>query len=973
MDFCQDLNTEQKKAVQHEKGPLLIVAGAGTGKTTVITRKIAHLLVDKKINPDKVLALTFTEKSAAEMSDRVEALLPFGFLDLWVSTFHAFGERILRENALNIGLTTNFKLLSSSEQWLLVQRNLEQFNLDYYQPKGNPTKFIEALLKHFSRLKDEDISPAQYLDFAKNLQLDNDSSEEEKTLEIKRINELANAYHIYQNLMLQNNAFDFGDLISYTVKLFKEKPNILKKYQKQFQYILVDEFQDTNYAQYDLIKLLAAKHQNLTVVGDDDQAIYKFRGASISNILEFKKDYPSAKEIVLVENYRSSQNILDLAHKFIIHNNPNRLEERLRISKKLHSQAPDPGLIEHLTYKTLDAEVAGVIKKITQLKNKKNHWNDFAILIRANSQAEQFMPYLERNEIPYQFLASKGLFTKPLVIDLLSYLKLLDNYHESRAMYRVLNFEIFKLTPDDIIVLLNYARRKSISLYETMQQYQLISGISKSAAAQINIILSLIQKHTNLAIEKSVGQVLLDFLQVSGYLKQITNKDSLKFREKVLHLNQFYKHIQKFEQSTLDKTVRNFIQEINLYEEAGETGSLQPDFEEGPDTLKIMTVHSAKGLEFDYVFMVNLVDKRFPAIEKSEPIPIDDKLIKEIIPIGDVHLEEERRLFYVGMTRAKKGLFFTSAEDYGGVRKKKISRFLIEAGLAKEIKVKPSGKTEFTQKIVETCHGLPAQTGTSLQYKYLPEQKFSFTQLKAFETCPWQYRFAHILKIPVPGKASLSFGKTMHATLYNFFKIILDQENNQQADLFGEKKPVETIHELSLQNLLKIYDTCWIDDWYYSKKNKDEYYKKGKEILKQFYKLHEKQWPKIKYLEKAFNLKIDKFNFKGAIDRIDAVDGGVEIVDYKTGKIPKDKKNNEQLYIYAIAIKEILKQEPVKATFYYLEDNKSISFIIEEKELNKIRTWVLDMINLIIQGNFAAKPGFHCQFCDFSSICEYRK
>lgn len=957
MELIKDLNPEQKKAVLHDTGPLLIVAGAGTGKTTVITRKIAYLITEKKIPADNILALTFTDKAAGEMEERVEALLPFGYFDLWVSTFHAFGEKILHEHALDIGLPNNFKLLTQTEQWLLIRQNLEEFELDYYQPKGNPTKFIEALVKHFSRLKDEDITPEQYLKYAKNLKLDKDSAEIDDGSEIKRIQELANAYHVYQRILLKNNALDFGDLITYTIKLFKERPKILQKYQNQFHYILVDEFQDTNYAQYDLIKMLAQPKNNLTVVGDDDQSIYKFRGASISNILEFKKDFSEAKDIILVNNYRSGQNILDLAHNFIQLNNPNRLEAQLKISKDLISQIRKKAQIEHLHFHAQADESEGVINKILELK-KNNSWNDFAILIRANSQADLFTPYLEKAEIPYQFLASKGLFSKSIVLDLLAYLRMLDNYHESRALYRVLTLPVFKFSHEDIINLLNFAHRKSISLYEALKIEQKINPI------EINRVLHLIEKHTQLIKDKTVGQIILAFLQDSGYLQNITKNDNQKSREKVLYLNQFYKYIQKFEQSTVDKSIRNFISEINLNEEAGEEGSLQPDFNEGPETLKILTIHSAKGLEFKYVFIVNLVDKRFPATAKSDPIAIPEALVKETIPEGDIHLQEERRLFYVAVTRAKEGLFLTSAEDYGGARLKKISRFLVESGLAQEKKPAPTGKIAFKNKSVKI------QISAFQQKKI--DYKFSFTQLKAFETCPRQYYLAHVLHIPVPGKASLSFGKTMHHTLYEFFRRIKEKEENQQADLFATKT-VKKQNFASLDDLIKIYDKSWIDDWYESPEQKNKYYQKGKDALKEFYKLHEENWPKIKFLEKGFNLKIKNYLIKGAIDRIDVHDDKVEIIDYKTGKFPKEKKDIEQLLLYALAVKEIFQQKPEKITYYYLEENKLLSFDIKEEELVKVQQWALEWIEKILNSDFVATPGFHCQHCDFYSICEQRQ
>ena len=294
------LNSAQKQAVSHQEGPAILIAGAGTGKTTVITQRIAYLIEQNLAKPDEILAVTFTEKAAGEMAERVDKLLPLGYADLWIHTFHGFCERILKDYAIDIGLPNDFKLLDTTSAWLLIRENLEKFDLDYYSPLGSPNRFIHALISHFSRLKDEVVYPEDYLEYAKNLHLDTDTAgdREEQESEIKRVQELANAYHVYQQLLLENNALDFGDLINYTLKLFQKRPKILKKFREQFKYILVDEFQDTNWAQYELIKILAAPKNNIMVVGDDDQAIYKFRGAAISNILNFKKEYGQPSRLI---------------------------------------------------------------------------------------------------------------------------------------------------------------------------------------------------------------------------------------------------------------------------------------------------------------------------------------------------------------------------------------------------------------------------------------------------------------------------------------------------------------------------------------------------------------------------------------------------------------------------------------------------------------------------------------------------
>jgi len=336
------LNKQQLEAVRHENGPLLIIAGAGTGKTTVISERVSYLILEKKINPSEILALTFTEKAALEMEERIDKKMPYGYTQMWISTFHSFCDRILRQEAIHVGLNPNYKLLTEAECILLIRTNLFKFDLNYFRPLGNPNKFLSGLIQHFSRLKDEDISPNEYLRWAQGQKatlrlrsgIENKNQKDDKD-EIEKNIELANAYEAYEELKTKEGVMDFSDLISNTLSLFRARKNILKNYQNQFKYILVDEFQDTNYVQNQLAQLLAGEKKNITVVGDDDQSIYRFRGSSISNIIQFKKHYPKAKIITLTQNYRSTKEILDRSYDLIQNNNPDRLEIKEKIDKKL--------------------------------------------------------------------------------------------------------------------------------------------------------------------------------------------------------------------------------------------------------------------------------------------------------------------------------------------------------------------------------------------------------------------------------------------------------------------------------------------------------------------------------------------------------------------------------------------------------------------------------------------------------------
>ncbi|MBI2459585.1 MAG: UvrD-helicase domain-containing protein [Parcubacteria group bacterium] len=1062
-NLLENLNPEQLAAVLHKDGPLLIVAGAGTGKTTVISQRLAYLIEQGLAKADEILALTFTEKAAAEMAERTGALLPIGYFDLWIMTFHGLAERILKEHGLAIGLPGDFKLLNEFDQWALIKKNLAEFELDYYRPLGNPAKFIRALLKHFSRAKDEDISSRQYLEYAEGLREDLDGmlsgasklslrganaakrnerrgnltdeaarvrllrpadagfamTEKIDKQEVSRLNEVANAYHVYERLLLDNNALDFGDLINYTLKLFRQRPAILEKYRQQFKYILVDEFQDTNWAQYELIKLLAAPAGNLAVLADDDQAIYRFRGASMSNILQYNKDYPEAKKIFLTKNYRSRQNILDLSYEFIKQNNPNRLEWQLesqkisvipasepesrveragqvsglrvgarndkkknslqKLSKKLVAENAGAGEIEVIAGADLAEEVNLVADKIAALKksDKTASWNDFAVLVRANDSANNFMAEFERRGLPFIFGASRGLYLKPVIMDAVAYFKLLDNYHESPALWRILNLPVFNFTDEELMNFNHLAGKKAWSLFEVIKSGAVLK-FAPVLMEKIKPVLALIVKHSLLAREKPASEVFLAFMNDSGYLKYLAASGERKNLEAISLLNQFLKRIKTFENSADDKTVKAFLAELNLEAEAGETGGLAAEIDAGPEAIKILTAHGAKGLEFQYVFIVNLVDKRFPTIERGETISLPEPLIKEILPQGDAHLEEERRLFYVAMTRAKSGLYFSWAPDYGGKAKKKPSRFLIECGLVKI----SSDKSQFSNHKSQTNSNFQITNPKQIQNSEfrihnsitLPAH-FSYSQLAAYSNCPYQYRFAHILKIPTRGKEQFSFGKTLHLVLQKLFVLLNEKKGLGQADLFGA---AEKSGNITFEEILKLYEDSWLDDWFESKQKKQERKKQGEQILRVFYEKHKDNWPAAIFLEKGFNFRIadgpDSYVVRGAVDRIDRIGAGLKLVDYKTGQ-PKDKllfRDKEQLLIYQLAIQELFKEEVKVLAFYYLENNSEVEFIGSAKDLEKIKVKIIETIREIKQGRFEAKPGLICAWCDFKEICEYR-
>ncbi|MCX6791780.1 MAG: UvrD-helicase domain-containing protein [Candidatus Gottesmanbacteria bacterium] len=927
----RQLNPEQKAAVRFSEGPLLIIAGAGTGKTTVVTERIKYLITSGKAKPQEILALTFTEKASREMETRVDIALPYGVTQMWISTFHAFCDRVLRGEAINIGIDPGYKLMTEAETILFFRKNIFTFDLKYFRPLGNPSKFISGMIQHFSRLKDEDVTPQEYFKFKP-------TEDKEKYLE------LANAFRTYEELKVKEGVADYADLISWTLRLFRTRPAILKRYQQQFKYILIDEFQDTNFAQNELAILLAGKKKNITVVGDDDQAIYRWRGAAISNIIQFRKTFPKAKIVVLTKNYRSTKEILDRSHDLIEHNNPDRLEVAEKIDKKLESMRRKNGIpIEVLYAERVEHEADLVAKRIKKILSENSDYSyaDFAILVRANNHAEPFVRALARAGIPYQFLGPGQLFRQQEVKDLIAYLKVLYNFEDNVAMYRVLTMDWVGVSARDVAVLLNFSRKYGMSLFEACE---------KSDLEQVKKLITMIHRHLGLIKKETAGQILYYFLADTGLLKQLTLYKSTKEEKIAENIAKFFNKLKTYETEHEDAGVFTVVDWIDLSMTLGESPlAADMDWSEN-NAVNILTVHSAKGLEVNVVFLVNLVNARFPTTERKEQIPIPDALVKEILPIGDYHEEEERRLFYVGMTRARDFLFFTGAKFYGeGKREKKLSPFIAEA-VGNVVRV-PIGEQNVQLSFLDWK---PADAEAMAGKKPIrqPISYLSYSQLDTFMTCPLQYRYRYILRIPVPPSAALSFGDTMHKTIRAFYELV-------RAGAHPAK-----------QDLLRLLDDHWSRIGYGDKKYEEKMKRHGRELLEGFYvKGYD---PKVvpTGLEEPFKLKITPtLTLGGKIDRIDTRrDGTMEIIDYKTGTAPKarDPKKDLQLTVYAMAGGS----DKVIVSFYFFEDQTKVSATRTKEQLKAAKEEIARKADEISRSDFRATPGKYCDFCEFRLICE---
>lgn len=968
-----NLNEKQKLAVQHKRGPLLIIAGAGTGKTAVITERILHIINKKWAKPSEILALTFTDKAAEEMLVRVDDGLPLSYSDVWISTFHSFCDRILREEGMYIGIDTNYSMMSAAQSYIFFRKNLFNLSLKKFRPHSNPTKFINDILKHFSRLQDEDISPKEYLAFAKSLpkRTKEQKEEYEDTLE------LATVYDEYSKLKVENSKVDFGDVIVLVINLFRQKPNILKKYREKFKYILIDEFQDTNYAQNVLVNILCGldpkkkgkktPNPNLTVVGDDDQAIYKFRGAAISNILQFKQLYPKAKEVVLVENYRSRQEILDASYSLISHNNPYRLEVTEKVNKKLLSVLSfdkDDDVVSLVVAEDEDSEAEWIAKEILELTghidqnvadraqkfdregqssfvelipDRKYNFSDIAILVRAHAHSDLIVKNLRYLGIPYKMGGQRGLFVRDEIKYLIAFLKVLVDYKDEVSLYKLLTLPLWNISAREFIEINRGARNNKLSVLEDIEQKlgfkigevgkdeididssnALNKILSNEAKEGLLLLLNILnESFKNIKDGRSSGEILYNFVTESGYIDSLLKSEDEQKEFKISNISKFFNSIQEYEKENRDSNIYEYVDFIDYSIETGDSPLVDQMEMPEYDAVNILTVHGAKGLEFPCVFLVNLVSDRFPSQSRRDAIPIPDALIKESLSGLDEkeeHLQEERRLFYVGATRAKEKLFLTAANYYGTAkRRKKGSIFLYEL-LDRDI------SEDFDNPTIlrNDSPGAMYEERESIEPKSVKIErgkKLSYSQVSMYQNCPKQYEYAYILQLPTKPNAALSFGITVHNALRDFFNTVkITKEGLGLAAL-----PTE-------ENLLSLFEKHWISVGYESKKHELERKRSGKEMMKEFFRklYNENQNPYR--LEETFTIPLKEGLFVGKIDRMDLVEvkdgvAHVELVDYKTGKEKSsaDMKKDLQLALYSIFAEQAFGVKVVSAKYLFVE------------------------------------------------------
>lgn len=629
-EILKGLNDKQYEAVVNTEGPCLVIAGAGSGKTKVLTHKIAYLMGEKNILPWNILAITFTNKAAKEMKERIELLVGDAAKDMWVGTFHSICVRILRKFIDRVGFDSSFIIFDSSDQKTMIKQILKDLQLD------DKIFTDRSVMSEISNAKNEMLEPDIYA-----VKAHGDFRKEK----------IAEVYERYQKRLKENNAIDFDDIINYTIKILIENPDVLQYYSNKFEYVLVDEYQDTNKSQFTLVTMLASKHGNITAVGDNDQGIYSFRGADISNILNFEKDFPGTKIIKLEQNYRCTGNILKVANAVIKNN-------EVKYDKKLWTENDVGNLPKVFSADNEYDEGKYIAEQIEHLiREEKYKYSDFAVLYRMNTQSRAIEEILRREDIPYKIVGGLKFYERKEIKDIISYLRLVQNPADNLSLNRVINEPKRGIGKTSLDKIAQISEENNISMYQVIKNAEIygLNRVYLNSREFIDCMESIIAKKDELTISELVKKILKD----TGYTRSLENENTIEAENRIANLEEFLNVAVEFEEESADNGLSDFLEGITL-------SSDLDNMEEAEESVTLMTLHSAKGLEFPVVFLVGMEEGIFPGYKS----------------IGEQkELEEERRLCYVGVTRAKENLFLTNSKQrttFGSTTHNPPSRFLQE-------------------------------------------------------------------------------------------------------------------------------------------------------------------------------------------------------------------------------------------------------------------------------------------------------
>ena len=998
-----NLNPQQRRAVTHGEGPLLVVAGAGTGKTQVVTRRVAWLIATKRARPSEILALTFTDKAAEEMQLRVDGLVPYGFTDTLVATFHSFGDRLVREHALELGLPSEPRVLSRAETVIFLRERLFRLELDAYRPLGNPTRFLAALAALFSRLKDEDIAPEEYRTHAAALAIAAANVEDAAggaalRDEARRHGELAAAYGRYQQLLSEAGAIDFGDQVRLALTILREHPAARRRIQERFRYVLVDEFQDVNRAQAELVALVAEQHRNVTVVGDDDQSIYRFRGAATGAIVDFLDRFPGARTVVMRRNYRSRAPILDSSYRLIRFNDPDRLEVQRGIAKRLvpHRRAVGSTPVRQLAFATGTDEADWVAADIGRRIRAGALPRDHAVLVRANADADAILRSLNVAGIAWRFSGVSGLYSRPEVRLLLAFLRAMADPQSSVDVFALAASELYGFPGDDLAAITNRARRTNRSLRETLEELEGQPGLLRllpETRTSLARLVADLRRYSELGNRRPAGEILYEFLKESGSLRRLAEARTAAADEALGNVARFFEIIRAQSDLLADDRAVFLAPHLETLIEAGDdpaTADLDPD----ADAVAVVTIHKAKGLEWPVVYLVGLVDGRFPARGRREQLAVPDGLLRGTFPVGDAQVQEERRLFYVGMTRARDELLLGHALDYGGKRTRRVSPFVLEALDL------PAG-TQPATRAADPLERLGSFEAPVVAEPVPPAARrdeplvLSFNQVDAYLTCPLRYKYAHVLRVPTAPHHAIVYGSALHVAVQEFHK------RHARGIVMSEAE------------LTAVFEQAWSTEGFVSREHEEARLEAGRDALRRFRRSQLEPGAIIPAaVEREFAFTLDGDRVRGRMDRVDLIPLGpavggdeadgraafeagavadaadvvepalpllrerVVITDYKSSDVRDPAKARErardslQLTIYAMAWQAETGRLPDAVALHFLDSGVVGTAGIDAARIERGVADIRAAAAGIRAGRFEATPSYtSCSWCAFRAIC----
>jgi ATP-dependent DNA helicase UvrD/PcrA len=964
------LNDAQRRAITHGEGPLLVIAGAGTGKTRVITERIRHLLQsDESLSGENILGLTFTNKAAGEMKARVVRATGERGKNVTLATFHAFCESLLKEAA------PERLMIDKVDHWILLRRNLERLKLDKYRRLADPGQFLNDFVEFFSRCQDELVSSEDYQRYADGLaeQLETDRAAldedtfKERAEEVALQREIARAYSASEELLREKKRVSFGSLITGAVELLETNADVRRTQREKYRYILVDEFQDTNIAQLRLLELLAGDQKNIVAVGDNDQAIYRFRGASFGSFKLFLERFAGWREgadstpfrVSLVENYRSTPNILRVATQVIAQNTVS-----ADFPKKVLSANKEEGeKIRIVELENEEGEARWIASELQRSHAAGRKWRDFAVLYRQHAHRDELVEELSRHQIPF-VISKLSILDHPLVKDVLAYLRLIAAPFDDIACARVLAAPAWGLEPADLVRLAERARKEKKALYDMLQAPQGQLAFDSLHAALGRLVEFLSEQRKTLR-RQSAREILGDLLE----WLEVPQRASAPDRKYVTRLSEFVK---EWEPKSETRSLAEFVEYLGYYSQAGGTISLEDDFP--GDAVQLMTVHGAKGLEFPQVFLLRINNKKFPATERSRVFEFPAALMKEGEPAEQFHIQEERRLFYVALTRAENRLTLTTLTE----KKAKIPVFvedilmapLIKRRDVRQLRPKLPEAPKTTNKDAQTTSDaqlFPALAEPPKIFSRIADWALEFhpptpepltlspSAVSGYRSCPQQYLFSRRWSLKEGPKAVLSFGSVMHTTIKRFVGQLRK----------GTKLPFEEV--------ARIFESEWSSAGFEDDYQEKGYKQDGLEQLRAFHASVLETPPQVLEQEKSFELPLaNNVTIIGRMDQVNSLGRkDVEIIDYKTGKPKKDAdaKKDLQLSLYALAAKEIFEWNPARLVFHYLQNNQIQVTTRDAKQLDEVQKIVLEAAADIRAGEFPPKPGFVCRSCAYKPIC----